>query len=750
MSLDTEAPTAGLGQGESRALDSLPAGKHPRDHGEELKGLPLSADESDRSPAISKKQKTAHAETGSGDGAGLDEGEMSESVPSLDPPSATRNPSSSRAMEEVGKDSVSDATTREPPADGVANADEAASGPQPPSNPDGPSFADKPGSRPGQRPGWNRGVALGARTSFKKGATQLFATNTPIQIVSEEPSSPASPGREREPDAGSKAADYDEAATSPESSTQAPADVSKPLDGQAYQTTFNSGKHTWHLPPTAGFEVSVENDALTSVFWVQRLEPWTMGLCQANPDQADRLTGRVVRKAFDLQIRRKMGYLQGTRKRVQAARDIARDVIACFKDDQLDTMVSKVRDQFRARENGSTEVLEAAGASVAPTRGSGDEGDIEENVLTAILAKSKRNEMTPEEELRQLRMYFPGVEDPSRHCLFCSGVGHGARECPQLQCKFCGSLDHSSFGCPTKERCTKCRQIGHGNVTCQEKLSLAWGEDGPCPICGAEHTEKQCTEIWRSFAPAATHRKVKDIPAFCYTCGAEGHYGPECGLPDKGGKVTGTTTWSQANRLMYVDPDSPDTAIAWIGVDLSQPQSQDFHVPGRARRPIHTYFTSSDTSSDDESDEDLIHAPVNRQPPPNPIRIASNIGSTTQGANGGGARGQPRRNHDQGRGRKTERRPGSPSAPSSIQNSWGLPRQAPTAPSGPPPSRGRNGARGSLATAPPGALPPRPQAPRQGPGRVPQPDRGAQNSRGNQGGRGGRGGGRGRGRGRGQ
>ncbi|ORY59576.1 uncharacterized protein BCR38DRAFT_327253, partial [Pseudomassariella vexata] len=114
-------------------------------------------------------------------------------------------------------------------------------------------------------------------------------------------------------------------------------------------------------------------------------------------------------------------------------------------------------------------------------------------------------------------------------CIYCVVTTHESQDCPQLVCQFCGSRDHTRFGCPTKQRCPQCRQVGHTKESCQEKLKLPKSEQDPCAFCGFGHTEEECSEIWRSFNPlTATRKTVNSIPAFCFICGAEGHYGPEC------------------------------------------------------------------------------------------------------------------------------------------------------------------------------------------------------------------------------
>ncbi|KAF3058699.1 Protein AIR2 [Daldinia childiae] len=452
--------------------------------------------------------------------------------------------------------------------------------------------------------------------------------------------------------------------------------------------------YTWYLPHL-NFRAK-KHSAHTADFFNDRIQTWILAFLERNAKGVDRVSTKVVREGFTNHLNLKRANLfKGAKKYADAATSAAQEAI----DD----------------------------ASLGELATSANEPSQED---TTPVTDKREEVLGDEDELRQQRRYFPWAEDPAQHCLSCSGIGHHAHECPQRNCKFCGSQEHALFGCPTKQRCSKCRQLGHSSASCEEKLALASDEQGGCAICGAGHAEEWCSEIWRSFAPTTdSHPKVKDVPAFCYTCGGEGHYGPECGLPDRGDKVTGKTTWSQANRLLYIDQNSQNTAIAWVGVD----RKEDFHILGRARKQIHTHFISSD-----ESEEELVHAPIRKSETRSQIRIASNIGSLGQSSN----RTRSRRNNDQSYRRQNEREFSPPPPPSYSQGNGNSSWQPPLPPGPPPPSQ-RNGYQGSLPSAPT-SLPPRPPAFNQ------SPSRGGSGGRGghfNRGGRGGRGRGRGRGRG---
>ncbi|KAI2627475.1 hypothetical protein GGS26DRAFT_143680 [Hypomontagnella submonticulosa] len=683
----------GAGQGASGIPSSLSSYKRPRDYGEQLKGL-LPSDDEDNQDGTSlpslKKLRTTLPDDDSD--SGLDDGEIVESSPTPGPASPAQHQSTTANR---------GASAHEPSTDGEIDAtmDE----PQESTRPNGPFFIDKAGTRPVQHTGWNQGLSLGARTSFGRPAAHLFPHDTSASTEAELASSRQSH------------ADEDD-----DKETQ------EPLKPKVSNPTFSTGGNTWKLPSVT---FRATKGSVTPGSWREKLRTWTAALIQENTGMVDLVTTEVVRIGFNAHLQHEDWKLiddpnnVAEETRVQTAKEAAQKNI---ESDNLERLVSKLRRRYSSQ--GSQKANDQAKeeksvSSNGPTREAPDEDE--------------------DEELQQQRRYFPGAENPSQCCLFCSGVGHRARECPQRHCRFCGSQDHESFGCPSKERCSKCHQLGHNGAACHEKLALALEEQGGCAFCGAEHTEERCSDIWRSYTPSSEVHKVKDIPAFCYTCGGRGHYGPECGLPDRGGPVTGTTTWSEANRVLYIDQDSHDAAIAWIDVDLDGSHVGNFHILGRAKRQVHTHFISSD-----DSEEDLVHAPIKKQEPRGEIRIASNIGSLGRGGN----RGRARRNNDQSRRRENEREFTPPPPPSArfAQSNGNSSRQPPLPPGPPPPPR-RTGFQGSLPSAPT-SLPPRPQSLNQSNNRgAPNGGRGGQSSRGSRGGRGrgGRGGGRGRGRGNG-
>ncbi|KAI2624912.1 hypothetical protein GGR54DRAFT_594154 [Hypoxylon sp. NC1633] len=774
MSSIIEDPAPDAAPDESATPIGLVSSKRPRDYGEQLKGISASDDEGeqpDTTLPTFKKQKTAHPK-GRSD-SDLDDGEIVESNLSADPSKPAHKQFIPQPVTASSDELVPGAATHGPSEDGEIDSD--AVDPEEPKEPDEPFFIDKTGSKPAQQhSGWNQGLTLGARTSFGKSSAQLFPAKTPTESIHE---GFPKPKRDPKPKEDRKPKDDGDVGENPEDSKRGPV------------RTFPANKTTWNYPQ---FQMAVDGKIPSQSVWLKTIiQDWTVALLQANPDIADRLTAKVVRAGIISHVSGKKGFFQDNKEskvkesKIQSVRSKA---ISVVNQSYLGDTVSQAMTRYRAI-NGLPEVTPEEASKKAPrkarekapkrakkkgrkqvpeqmpegeSKGAPEEipEDSSEYVpeyvpehVPEIVPEKVSEEAIREDELAQQRKYFPGAEDPSQYCLSCSGVGHRAPECPHLRCQSCGSQKHSLFGCPTKQRCSKCGQLGHGSMDCEEKLALASEERGGCAFCSGEHDEFECTEIWRSFKlTAEVHKKVKDIPAFCYTCGAEGHYGPECGLSGRHKKVTGFTTWSQENRLRYIDPNSEDIAIAWVGVNPIPPESENFHIRGRASKRVHTHFVSSD-----ESEEDLVHAPIDKSQARGDIRISSNIGSVSQSHN---TRYSLRSNYQsQGRQNGRDERELAPSPPPFTPPFTSLPPHTrtrtkgkswqPPLPPGPPPPPPPlvGGFQGSLPPAPPGSLPPRPQTFGHEHNRDGQGNRGGRGGRGSYRG-GGRGGGHGRGRGR--
>ncbi|KAI1303360.1 hypothetical protein F5Y03DRAFT_190580 [Xylaria venustula] len=643
------APSASPRPGGTSKESPVPQ-KRARDYGAELKGLSPAADEAgpreQPSPAVKRRKLGSHSDADGSDLESLDDGEIVESpsdshmvpllateVPRGASPGSQPLKTSSASVtvsSELGEIATSSETKHDlnPIQDVLGENDLGGSREQ---ENQSPAISHHP--QPGL-PGWNSGIQLGTRTSFGAKPDVSSIPTTSASLITEE-----------------------------EDQEQQTRQEKKRVRSRDPVSSFEASNATWNFPLNAPDVVAPENTSESDDFWVTLLKNWIVQLVQANDEKAGRLTYKVVRSGWSLYFTKRMGFLQGTKKHITATRLVAQNFMSSLNKDTIETMLSDARQRpFTNQPEGDTTVTDSSLSS------------------------------HDDEELRLQLRYFPNADDPSQHCLMCSGLGHTMRTCPELSCRFCNNTSHNSFGCPTRRRCEKCRQSGHNINTCQEKLTLAADEFGGCVFCGAGHQDTDCFEIWTSFRPSESNtKKVKSIPAFCYVCGGENHYGSECSLANKGSMAT-DRTWSKATRDIYIDPECEDTAIAWTDVDLSRLPRNEFHIPGRATKKTHTYFVSS------ESEEDLIHAPVKQPPRRGEIRFASNIGTVN----------------------------GNPSGQAGGHKSW-----QPPLPTGPPPPLADYDQR-SLQSAPSGILPPRPQ---DASGR--QPGRG-------------RGGYRGRGRGRGR
>ena len=202
-----------------------------------------------------------------------------------------------------------------------------------------------------------------------------------------------------------------------------------------------------------------------------------------------------------------------------------------------------------------------------------------------------------ERDLQQ--KYFPSTVDRlvPYYCLACGDGCHKTLDCPSLTCTVCGG-NHAQSTCPQNQRCKKCRYRGHQTAECPEKLARSQDESVDCELCGnADHWEEDCHYIWRTFNPTPKDiRKVREILAHCYSCGATGHFGPDCGIRKPGRILSGGQTFSMANLSTYVDASSIDRAIS-AGVDYS--------ITSKSKKHISIKGMANDPISLDDGDDDV-------------------------------------------------------------------------------------------------------------------------------------------------
>ncbi|KXH39898.1 zinc knuckle [Colletotrichum simmondsii] len=300
--------------------------------------------------------------------------------------------------------------------------------------------------------------------------------------------------------------------------------------------------------------------------------------------------------------------------------------------------------------------------------------------------------MTEEEDLEQQRKYFPGLADTAQICVYCATLGHTSMACPNTRCKFCEHTDHFSWNCPTRERCTKCRQLGHGKTQCREKLIHLDEEGMECALCGSQaHQENECEKVWRSYKPPRTIKKVKPFPAFCGFCGNESHYSSDCHLNRDRPK---SETWTLKNRHLYVDKNATDGPISDFASQPQNPKFAPLSIKGSAAKRNHIFYPDSDGSEEGE----FISQKVKPRAPLGNIQMSTNLQINA------GNFGPPPQTQSNGRGGQQ-------------RNGWSA--QQPPLPPGPPPpgpppqgsysrmSRSHN----NQSRQPANGLPPKPPAP---------------------------------------
>ncbi|KAI1345085.1 hypothetical protein F5Y15DRAFT_364830 [Xylariaceae sp. FL0016] len=666
--------------------------KRLRDYGEELKGLPSSDGEDDQQPTSSpatKKLRTDGGDDRSGSDS-LDDGEIVEPVPPTEAAEPTSLPHQSLEHSQL--------------ASATLEVDRLPKAPSEPLSSD-PNI-QQPETTAG---GWHGGLKLGVCTTFDTKSKASFFPGLALAAGSSQPSSVVS--RDDQFPSQDTHANNGPLASVPTGETDPPTNA-PPLG----MVEFRCKKRTWKIPIEGIPKIKTQQTNVKQTpFWTREIRLFVNLLLRSNPSQAEFCNYKVVHTGWGIYLRGKNCRIEGTNASVKEPRRIAKEVFSSLPQKQVIQMIVDGRNAKEGQlttspfedendENGGpsqsvdhTDSIESA-LSV-------DMDDDTHSIVSVSSGVPRDNEL-----LQQQTKYFPGTEHIPRLCLSCSGIGHTFQDCPHLSCRFCRSEDHRSYGCPEAQRCGKCRQLGHKGENCTEKLALAPEEQGACAFCSADHTDEHCSEIWRTYSssPKSPH-KVNDIPAFCYSCGSMNHYGPECALPPRRkGNVSDRTTWSQANREQYVDPQSENVAAAWDGIGLNPSLigvQQDFHIPGQATRKTHLHFTSSD-----ESDEDLVHAPVKRPQPRGEIRIASNISSIPNNINNSTNSTYHDRPQQSFR-RRNERSVSPPLMPRQVLPPYPSHSQEttwrPPLPPGPPPSFSNDyHSTGSR----PANLPPRPQA----------------------------------------
>ncbi|GJC85170.1 protein AIR2 [Colletotrichum liriopes] len=418
------------------------------------------------------------------------------------------------------------------------------------------------------------------------------------------------------------------------------------------------------LQPNKKTILQPKGNNLGKAVWKSKFKSWCQSFVSRNTEQSSLLTPDIVVAALQDYITTRAHWSKkkystaatAEARKPETKNDIAVNLATILKDDSFlpgseeSPMViddndeeadSSVQEISRPTGDNASAAPEAQGEQDSTAEGpEQSQKDVAGNATEAEQTEPGPPVMTEEEDLAQQRRYFPGLPGSVQICVYCASVGHNSTACPKTACKFCQHPGHFSWNCPTRERCTKCRQLGHGKAQCTEKLVHLDEEGMECAMCGSEdHLEDDCETLWRSYKPQKELiKKVKVIPAFCASCGTEGHYSSDCALR---GNRPRNQTWSLKNRDLYVDKNATDEPISDFA---SQPQNPKFplQIKGSAAKRNHIFYPDSDGSEEGE----FIGQKVKPRAPLGNIQLSTNLQINT------GHFGPPPQTQQNGRGQQ--------------------------------------------------------------------------------------------------
>jgi len=219
---------------------------------------------------------------------------------------------------------------------------------------------------------------------------------------------------------------------------------------------------------------------------------------------------------------------------------------------------------------------------------------------------------TPHEMEAYLKRYFPGVDPEAAFCILCVSYGHFAISCPDLALDIEYPPVRAFPTVPKGMVCGRCHAPYHAEIA-----------------------------LWRTYEPIQGRiRKVKSLIPSCFRCGSKEHYGMDCEQASEQSlcvpRDSFWQTWSRWNFRQYVDAEAvvePLSSTLPPGSVLGALASTDRPNLGKSIIPQrHVVFEAAD---DDEDNEPLVRAPVQRKPGPKQINIS--IAGRT--ATGGGRNG---------------------------------------------------------------------------------------------------------------
>ncbi|OHE95546.1 zinc knuckle [Colletotrichum orchidophilum] len=571
--------------------------------------------------------------------------------------------------------------------------------------------------------GWNQGITSQIRTSL--GGPKTKAAPAPAKAsITEEEAAPAlisqevpAPTEAAEPAQPAQLGPKEGKLSRQQRRAEA-ATIEKEKAQELQKSPFVYAPGLTFLQPNKKTLLAPKGNNLGRGVWKAKFKSWCQSFVSRNNDQAHLLTPDIVVAALQDYIavrahwikKKHSGAAATEARKPETKNDIAVNLAAILKndsflpgseqspliihdnDDVVDDDVQEVRPPSggaaMARRPSQTENI-ANDQHSATTQPQNDVAD-EDGEMEAGQSEPGPALMTEEEDLAQQRKYFPGLADSVQICVYCASLGHTSMACPKTRCKFCEHLHHFSWNCPTRERCTKCRQLGHGKAQCKEKLIHLDEEGMECATCGSqEHQEADCERIWRSYKPPTNIKKVKPFPAFCAFCGTESHYSSDCHLNRDRPK---SETWTLKNRHLYVDKNATDGPISDFASQPQNPKFAPLQIKGSAAKRNHIFYPDSDGSEEGE----FIGQKVKPRAPLGNIQMSTNLQINT------GNFGPPPQTRSNGRGQQ--------------RNGWSA--QPPLPPGPPPPGPPPQGSYSRMSRSynnqsrqPANGLPPKPPAP---------------------------------------